>query len=789
MTTGRLPFEGETFVSIALKQKTEAPRTPKEFNPQIPEDLNRLIMRCLERDREKRFQSADDILADLAKIEKGVPTTEKILPSVPTTSRQITVSFNPRKLAIPAVVLLIVAAALIITLSVLPGKKTALRASGKPTIAVVNFENKTSDKDLDKWSTGIRDLLITDLAQSKFMDVLSDSDIYGILKKFDLADTSTYSTGDLVKIADAGGAQYTVNGSFLKAGDEIIINATCQKPHSRDVISPIRLTCRGFEEITARIDEMTRKIKADLNLTQAQISGDIDKNLGEISTPDAEAWAYYVESRRYHFRGEFDKAIPLLQKALSLDPQFIMANRALTSAYQNVGDFPESRRLAARTLELIDKYPQRVSERDRYFIEQNFYTFGKPESEWGKAIEAGRKLLALYPDDPLGNYGMAVVHSSIEDWDEALKYYEKSVRAKSRFASTYSAMADVYQAMDEPAKAQEVLEKYLREVENTAFGHQSLAYHHLGQNRLDLAARELETAETLDPDDWNNRILRGDLIFLKGDLAGAKAEYRALLEDQIPMARYNGYIGLNNLLLFEGRFEELKKIFIPLIEESRKAQAGEAEWYGRFAVAYSSWQSGRPADAVDECQKAYGVDGGRLDLDYKRQTLHLKGFANLGLKRIDEAEKAAAELKALIETGMNRKAMRLYDHLMGGVELARNNPAKALEYLERAVQSLPYGPFEKDAWLLDTLAEAYFQAGDWAKAREQYDHITALTTGRLSYGDIFARSFYYLGRIDEKLGDRAKARGNYQKFLDLWKNADPGLPEPAEARSRLNTLR
>ena len=85
MVTGRLPFEGETFVSIALKQKTGTPRTPKEFNPQLPDDMTRLILRCLERDRERRFQSVDDILADLAKIEKGVPTTEKILPSVPPT--------------------------------------------------------------------------------------------------------------------------------------------------------------------------------------------------------------------------------------------------------------------------------------------------------------------------------------------------------------------------------------------------------------------------------------------------------------------------------------------------------------------------------------------------------------------------------------------------------------------------------------------------------------------------------------------------------------------------------
>ena len=184
MTTGQRPFEGETFVAIALKQKTEAPRTPKALNPQLPDDMSKLILRCLERDREKRYQSADEILADLAKIEKGVPTTERIRPSVPTTSRQITVSFNPRKLVVPAAAVLVFAAALITVLTVFRGKKPAPSASGKPTIAVVNFENKTGDKELDKWSTGIRDLLITDLNQSKFMDVLSDSDIYGILKEF-----------------------------------------------------------------------------------------------------------------------------------------------------------------------------------------------------------------------------------------------------------------------------------------------------------------------------------------------------------------------------------------------------------------------------------------------------------------------------------------------------------------------------------------------------------------------------------------------------------------------------
>ncbi len=788
MLTGRVPFAGDTPFTVGMKHKGETPKNPKLLNPNIPDELSGVVLKCLEKDKTRRFQSATELRAELERLERGLPATEKARPSAPATSRQITVSFNPRKLVIPAAVILVIVAAMVVIFSVLPGRKPAPPASGKPTIAVVNFENKTGDSDLDKWSTGIRDLLITDLAQSKFMDVLSDSDIYGILRGFGLAETSTYSTADLVKIADAGGAQYTVNGSFLKAGDDIIINATCQKPHSRDVISPIQLTCRGFGEITVKIDEMTRRIKADLNLTQTQIESDIDQNIGEISTPNAEAWAYYVESRRYHFREEPQKAIPLLQKALSLDPEFIMASRALGSAYFNIGEFSEHRENFARTLELIQKHPERISDRDRYFIEQDYYAFAMPEQEWGKSLEAGRKLLALYPDHPFGNYEIGVVYSDIEDWDEALRYYEKSVRARSRFASTYTSMAEAYRAKNDPARAQEILERYLREVENTASGHQDLAYHYMSKNRFDLAGRELETAETLAPDDWANHSFRGDLLFLRGDLVGAEAKYRPLLEEKLPVARYYGCFGLSNLLLLEGRYAEIKKTFGPLIEEWRSTGVGEGEWNGRFAVAYSAWRSGRPAEAVDECQRAYSVDAGRWDLAYKRRTLHLKGFVYLGSRQIDEAEKTAGELKVLIETGLNRKAMRLYDHLMGAIELARNDTPKALDFLERAVQSLPYGRFEKNAWFIDTLAEAYMRAGDWAKARENYEHITALTTGRLTYADVYSRSFYHLGQIDEKLGDKARARENYEKFLDLRKNADPGLPDVADAKRRLAAL-
>ncbi len=122
------------------------------------------------------------------------------------------------------------------------------------------------------------------------------------------------------------------------------------------------------------------------------------------------------------------------------------------------------------------------------------------------------------------------------------------------------------------------------------------------------------------------------------------------------------------------------------------------------------------------------------------------------------------------------------------IELERKNYPKAIEFLRNAVESLPYGPLEKDASFIDSLVLAYYKSGDLDKARETYENITSLTPGRFLYGDIFAKSFYMLGKIYEHKGQKEKAIENYTKFLDLWKDADPGLPEFEDAKKRLSSL-
>jgi len=156
---------------------------------------------------------------------------------------------------------------------------------------------------------------------------------------------------------------------------------------------------------------------------------------------------------------------------------------------------------------------------------------------------------------------------------------------------------------------------------------------------------------------------------------------------------------------------------------------------------------------------------------------------------IAEAQRTAEELKTLIEQGLNKKIIRLYHHLAGCIELEKKNFPQAIEKLQKALSLESFGPPLMPAVVIDSLAKAYFESGDLEKAKKEYERITKLTAGRLGEGEIYVKSFYMLGRIFEQQGNTAKAIEHYEQFLDLWKDADPGIAEVDDARERVAELK
>jgi tetratricopeptide (TPR) repeat protein len=177
---------------------------------------------------------------------------------------------------------------------------------------------------------------------------------------------------------------------------------------------------------------------------------------------------------------------------------------------------------------------------------------------------------------------------------------------------------------------------------------------------------------------------------------------------------------------------------------------------------------------------------------YTTWLMNLKVKILVTKKNFEEADKAVQifkeRLDAFIKATGRNKWIRYYYFLQGLLALEQDKLPESVLHLMDAVSLLAAGQPSDYAQFMEPLARAYYQDGDLDRAQDEYEKIMRLTTGRKAWGDIYAKSFYMLGKIHEQQGSTAKAIENYEKFLDLWKDADPGLPEVDDARKRLSYL-
>jgi serine/threonine protein kinase/tetratricopeptide (TPR) repeat protein len=784
MLTGRVPFEGDTPFTIGVKHKSEAPRNPKELNSQIPDDLSRVILRCMGKDKEQRYQSAGEVHSELKNIEKGIPTTEKVIPKrKPITSKEITVTFDLKKLFIPALVVIALIILVVVIWQPWSQKETTPIPSDKPSLAIMYFENNTGDESLNHWRKALSDLLIADLSQSKYIMVLSGERLFNILDQLNQLEEKSYSSDILEQVAARGRVGHTLVGDYAKAGDIFRINVMLQDADTGDLIASEGVEGRGEESLFSLVDELTRKIKGHFKLSLEEIASDIDKDVGKITTSSLEALKYYNEARKHHGKGENREAIPFYEKTVAIDPDFAMAYRGMAMAYSNLGYRSERMKYLQKALELSD----RAADRERYWIQADYYS--SSEKTLDKAIEAYEKLLQLYPDDRKGNNGLGVLYSSLEEWDKAIERYEVLVQKKDENIFGHGNLANTYMAKGWFNKGREVLESYMNNISDIAPIHRNLSNSYIYQGKFDLALTEAEKALALTPTYYRAEVFRGDIYQYMDDLIEAEKAYKRLLVAEEPRAHYRGWRSLAFLYLLQGKFEKAKDHIKQAIAWADNSGQMESKSWCHALLARLHSATGDNEQALKELEESWNTATTSDLTYYQRFNYYLRGMAFVKMRSLDKAQEAAKEFKKRVDEGMNRKEIRFFYDLMGKIEIERKNFSKAIEYINKALALHPYGPLNKPAIILESLALAYYKLENIEMANEEYKKITHLTAGRLYYGDIYAKSFYMLGQIYEEQGDKTKAIEHYDKFLILWKDADPGLPEVADARERVAGLK
>jgi len=396
MVTGRVPFEGDTALSIAMKHKSEAPKSPKEYNAQIPDDLSKLILKCLEKDKDRRYQSASELRAELENIEKGIPTTDRVIPKrKPRTAKEITVSLGIKKILVPALVFIAVVIIGVAIWQLLPEKAGAPPESVKPSIAVLPFEDLSPEKDQEYFCDGLAESIINALTKVKDLRVPARASSFSFKGK----------ERDIQEIGNKLNVTTLLEGSVQKAGNRVRITAQLIKVADESHLWSEQYD-RDLDDIFSIQDDITLAIIDKLKI---ELLGEERGRVVKRYTESTEAYDSYMRGmwlwNNKVTEEAWRQAILYFEQAIEMDPNFSLANVGLASLHMMLSFwhfvsadevYPKAKKTLEHALKIDPELPEALTWSG--VIKYRF------EYDWMGGESDIKKALELNP-----NYGFAHV--------------------------------------------------------------------------------------------------------------------------------------------------------------------------------------------------------------------------------------------------------------------------------------------------------------------------------------------------------------------------------------------